>query len=757
MVPISDEQFTLVFKDIDPGKIGVNTKDAERLDIEVGDIVEFVDPDIDESAAAKVLIHKNIPEGHFVVSAELASSIGAEEGFEFNLRRYEGSLNTALEKVSIGIGDAGLIEGLDIEEIITTKQSEIEAYLSRRLLFNGLKMKWPELGITLEVASMEPELPEGEYAICQEVMVELYPIVKSAFNGILLIDSSRSMEERDVVVDSSVHTALTQLHKMAEGIPNVASFIAEVENRSVARRLESAVLSGMLYFAEKVARGKGEKIAVIPYSNNAEPIEFSLLGETQPWLDVSKGGLEEHKSDVSMLLGSHLLMKVTEMTSRHTNMGDAMDKAYDIAQKMGAYEQSEEGQARERPVMIVLLTDGEFDVGDSPVRVVRKRRKEVSKVVVHTVGIGDEIDEAVLKRIAQLGHGEYIHANDLNRLLEFYSSLAKKFKASYHLEDAGTEMESKIVEDFEKVFGEGDEEDAFAEEVVKSEAAKASKVVDKVEVSDGSGLMDEEAQEGIESMDGPAGMEAEGLEAEGLVEEMEPTEPEPAPKPKKGKKSRKEVPDNLKVEVTKKESKLDKAKKAQLSWKKLKEKAANKKPTKPTKKKGEKKAEPEPEPEVKPEPEPEVKPEPEIQPEPEVKPEPEPAPEGPAGLVEDDDLPIPTEVSPEELVECQPAPEDELSTQFREVYETALDDYNVKQLKAMSKKLDLTLGGSTKRVEILNIIIDEVISKQNAAMCGEDQGIDADPKTEEFGLLVIKKASPAKAGKGLAALIPQKK
>ena len=119
---ISDEMFTMIYKDIDPGRIGISTLDAQKLDIEVGDIIEFVDPDIDEAAAAKVLIHPNIPEGHFVVSAELAASVGAEEGFEFALRRYTGALNTALEKVSIGIGDAGLIEGLDIEDIITRRK-----------------------------------------------------------------------------------------------------------------------------------------------------------------------------------------------------------------------------------------------------------------------------------------------------------------------------------------------------------------------------------------------------------------------------------------------------------------------------------------------------------------------------------------------------------------------------------------------------------------------------------------------------------
>ena len=54
--------------------------------------------------------------------------------------------------------------------------------------------------------------------------------------------------------------------------------------------------------------------------------------------------------------------------------------------------------------------------------------QDMPKVVVHTVGIGNEVDDDVLARIAELGKGEYYHATDLARLLQFYSSLARKFK-----------------------------------------------------------------------------------------------------------------------------------------------------------------------------------------------------------------------------------------------------------------------------------------------------------------------------------------
>jgi hypothetical protein len=511
---MEENLLTLIYKNIDPSKIGVNPEDADKLDLEVGDVCEFVDVDTEEVAAAKVLIHKNIPTGTFVTSEELASSIGAEEGFQFALRRYKGELQSMLRKISIGIGDAGIFPDLDIEKIITDKQLDIQKYLSKRLVFPGLKMKWEELGITLEVMGSLPAMSHGQYAICQEVVVELFPVVKSAFNGILLIDTSKSMEERDVVVDDKIHNALQQLHAMAEEMmPNIKVFIEQIEAKSIARRLDSAILSAMLYFAEKVARGKGEKIAIVTYSDFAEPIEFTIGGAANPWLDVSKGGLEERKEDVSMLLGSNLLLKVRTMTAHHTNIGAAIDSAYNIAQEMGTYEKDVEGTL-EKPVMVVLLTDGEFDVGPSPVRVVKDKFKTMSKVVIHTVGIGDDIDEAVLKRISELGHGEFIKANDLNKLLEFYSTLAQKFKAIYKMEeDVGEASQQEIQKKFEEEVKTIDEEPL--------DATKEHEPVEPPEHDD------EEAVETTPAEEVDAEPEVVELEPEVVEGETEAVETEP--------------------------------------------------------------------------------------------------------------------------------------------------------------------------------------------------------------------------------------
>ena len=50
------------------------------------------------------------------------------------------------------------------------------------------------------------------------------------------------------------------------------------------------------------------------------------------------------------------------------------------------------------------------------------------KTVLHTIGIGGDIDEEFLKTCAEYGSGEFCKANDLSHLLEFYSTLAQKFK-----------------------------------------------------------------------------------------------------------------------------------------------------------------------------------------------------------------------------------------------------------------------------------------------------------------------------------------
>ena len=83
--------------DVSPGKIILNPQDCEELDLELGDIVEFVDDDVDEAGAARLQISEDVEVGTFQIAENLADSIGAQAEQEYLLRKYDKELTLTLE------------------------------------------------------------------------------------------------------------------------------------------------------------------------------------------------------------------------------------------------------------------------------------------------------------------------------------------------------------------------------------------------------------------------------------------------------------------------------------------------------------------------------------------------------------------------------------------------------------------------------------------------------------------------------------
>ncbi len=96
-------------------------------------------------------------------------------------------------------------------------------------------------------------------------------------------------------------------------------------------------------------------------------------------------------------------------------------------------------QGEYAPAIIILLTDGESNVGPEPVEVAREAAKR--RVRVYTIGVGTaegtilriqgrsvrtRIDEAGLKRIAELTDGDYYNATNENDLHTIYDKLGSQ-------------------------------------------------------------------------------------------------------------------------------------------------------------------------------------------------------------------------------------------------------------------------------------------------------------------------------------------
>lgn len=85
--------------------------------------------------------------------------------------------------------------------------------------------------------------------------------------------------------------------------------------------------------------------------------------------------------------------------------------------------------ARARPgavKVIILLTDGQANVGDSITGAVYCRDRNVT---IYTIGFGYDVDATELTNIALLTYGEYYFAPDVETLIEIFNSLGRTVKS----------------------------------------------------------------------------------------------------------------------------------------------------------------------------------------------------------------------------------------------------------------------------------------------------------------------------------------
>jgi Ca-activated chloride channel family protein len=116
-----------------------------------------------------------------------------------------------------------------------------------------------------------------------------------------------------------------------------------------------------------------------------------------------------------------------------TALGDALWVAFNQLNPTGRTASG----TRERPAMIVVLTDGVSNQGSDPLAVARQIA--AAKVAVQTIGIGlrdgsanvqgeavGGVDEATLKAIAKATGGKYYYAQAASELQTIYSTLASQ-------------------------------------------------------------------------------------------------------------------------------------------------------------------------------------------------------------------------------------------------------------------------------------------------------------------------------------------
>ncbi|MHA1588783.1 MAG: hypothetical protein ACTSV9_08440 [Candidatus Thorarchaeota archaeon] len=405
------------------GYANLHPKTAKALNAEMGSIVIFEDAQSAFWGAAEIRTSNDVSPDQIMIDTLILEASLLMESDTVEVMLYDQDM-TALEYVEFGLKP--LTEDANTDDLVTRaaeKVKSLEKIINGRLVYPGMSFNWPDLNAKVEITSVRPSLPGKSFAklafeaLRERTGYEFKTVgIATPFNAILCIDTSGSMKTTDVPVQDIAH-AREGLKDLAGDNPEVQAFLDRFEDGSMVSRAEAAAMAILLYLAEKVGRGYGEKVGVITFEKEVSEMTFlsSDTGEVQPFVECT--GRE--KTLGLQIISTHVVDKVEEGGTL-TDMGSALIKAHEILEAFGD---------TTKPTMLILLTDGMTTSGPPPLKVLKERFTESANLVIYCIGLGErsEIDEELMLAISQYGNGVYRHVDNMRDLLEWYGKLASEF------------------------------------------------------------------------------------------------------------------------------------------------------------------------------------------------------------------------------------------------------------------------------------------------------------------------------------------
>jgi hypothetical protein len=406
------------------GYASLHPSTAKKINADIGSIVVFEDPQSGFWGAAQIRIDKEISPDHIIIDTlVLEASLLMEGDIGIEVMLYEEDM-IALEYVEFGLKP--LTENANTEDLVSRAAKAVkslEKLIGGRLVYPGMSFNWPELEVKVEIMNTRPSLEGKQFAkLAFEALREKtgYQFktvgIATPFNAILCIDTSGSMKTTDVPVQDIAH-AREGLKDLAGDSTDIQKFLDRFQEGRNVSRAEAAAMAVLLYLAEKVGRGYGEKVAVLTFEKDVGVMTFlnSNTGEVQPFVECTG----KEKSLGLQIISTHVVDAV-EAGGTLTDMGNALIRASEILEQFGE---------PTKPTMIIMLTDGMTTSGPPPLKVLKERFSDPSSLVLYCIGLGErsEIDEELMLAMTQYGNGTYRHVDNMRDLLEWYGRLASEF------------------------------------------------------------------------------------------------------------------------------------------------------------------------------------------------------------------------------------------------------------------------------------------------------------------------------------------
>lgn len=392
--------------------VALSQRNCLSLEVETGDVITFEDELIGAWGAGYIRMDESVPNDMLDIESEIfeATGIGSDDVV---VRRNDKTI-VPLQSLELGISP---IHGEALWETITHVRNNKEAmkqWLSQFLIFKGLKLRWTDANAAINILSTVPDL-KGEVLAAPKVTSSLQLKAEGlvTFNAILVIDISASMLAPDLLCNN-IAPAIEGI-KAAMDNQQVIQFLSRFrEGVNVPRRL-GAAFAALLFLAEKVGRGFGEKVSIIRFADEAEILQFSdPSGNPQFYFDSASG-----KHGILETAAIEIVDKIGNYKGLATNMAKGFMKAKQVLDVFRSIEGEEE-----KPCMMILLTDGYPTDEVEFLRVINQHFLGNPNLVLYILGIGTP-NEEVMRDIASRSGGEYYTPEDLGSLLIWYSKRAR--------------------------------------------------------------------------------------------------------------------------------------------------------------------------------------------------------------------------------------------------------------------------------------------------------------------------------------------
>ncbi|MHA2036912.1 MAG: VWA domain-containing protein [Promethearchaeota archaeon] len=382
----------------------ISPRTQYSLSLTSEDILAFEDELTGAMGASKVEIMEETPDNVIIIDSEVleASGIGS---FEVKVSKNQRTI-IPLQSISLGISP---ISGENMWEIISTGRENVDSlkgWISNYVIFKGIKLRWSAVNIACSILDTVPDLVGDIFAkVTENTTLSLSPMGLIPFNAILIIDISRSMMARDVLV-TNIAPAIEGI-KAAMESREIQEFLKHFKDGINIPRRISAAFAAVLFLSEKVGRGFGEKVSVIRFADEAQVLPFG----NSYYMDSASG-----KKGVLEDAARMIVDRIGNSYGQATQLGAAMFSAHQV---LDNFQQMNPDQ----PTMIILLTDGIPTDGDAFFNEIKKF-SENPNVVIYIVGLGNPDDE-LMARAATLCGGEYFKPEDAGELLIWYSKRAR--------------------------------------------------------------------------------------------------------------------------------------------------------------------------------------------------------------------------------------------------------------------------------------------------------------------------------------------